>query len=185
MNVSRVTLTDEQKVAVVDRAIALMRDGSTQNAASRQAASEFGISDVSVRRYATKQGRPLSAVTDDEAKKRTERAATLHKTYGLAEQRGIAMILVEAIKNRAETLLEQSAAKDAPPDLDLRLQRSVVALREATELEHALYLRGAGPGDGKDADQPGEEPVERPENVRDIDESRRLMEQMEQEARGG
>lgn len=177
MTQSHVTLTDAQKVAVVDRAIALMTDGSTQNAATKQAGAEFGVSQISVRRYATKQGRPLSALTDEVAREKTERAVTLHRDYGLAEQREIAMILVDAIHARARTLHKQAQDEDAPPDLDLRLQRSVVALREATELEHALHMRGATPRPDEQA--PAAPEGERPGNVSSIEESRAAMAEME------
>lgn len=180
MTQNYVSLTDSQKREVVDRAIALMRDdGATQNAACKQAAQEYGISAPSVRRYATRQGRPLSAVTDEAAQKMADRAVTLHKVYGASKQREIAMVLVEAIETRAATLREQAAkGEGAPPDIDLRLQRATVALREATELEHALFLRGAAPAPGEDRTE-DEEREPRPENVSDLDESRRLMAEME------
>lgn len=179
MNVTRVTLTDEQKVAAVDRAIALMREGESQSAATRRAAEEFGTSSPSVRRYAIRQGRPLADITTEETKKRTERAAVVAKVYGLAEQREIAMLLVTAIELRARTLLTQAGDENAPPDLDLRLQRATVALREATELEHTLAMRGATPRPGEDVPEAPEATGERPANVSSLDESRALLAEME------
>ncbi|MCK9496514.1 MAG: hypothetical protein M0R75_13600 [Dehalococcoidia bacterium] len=170
--------TSEQQTAAVDHALALMAEGASQNAATAAAAAEIGVTSQSVRRYAERQGRPFSAATTREAKQRTARAREVQRQYGLAEQREIAVRLLQTLDLRSKTLLAEArkGADEQRADIDLQLQRVMGALKEASALEHELAMRGAAK-DIEDDRRP--DAGERPGNVSDLDESRRLLAQME------